>query len=260
VQESSDNPSWLLEQAVRSFHKEHYKRGRWLCWMELRRNPNGYFTSCSYAVSLYLSGRHNDRKAASLCDRAIESNPAHSLAHAGLGGTHYSNALRIHREYSIFPGGSWVVFADEKPPEDSENKNKISVMGYADSQVGNRKIAVRELEEAAGLASDRDDRVQLLDMAAEAHCIINNEDGIGAYKKILHIAPDYVPTHFHLADCYAAIYCLHKQSPPTSYCGEHSSGNDKLAVKEYKFIRENAPELASDSESVLANFDIDICK
>ena len=133
-------------------------------------------------------------------------------------------------------------------------------MGYADSQVGNRKIAIKELEEAADLASDRDDKVQLLDMAAEIHCIINNEDGIKAYKKILHIAPDYVPAHFHLAGCYAATYYLHKQSPPTSYYGEHFSGNDKLALKEYKFIKENAPELASDLESVLANFDINIGK
>lgn len=259
MQELPDNPSWLLKQAVRSFYKEHYTLASWLCWVELRRKPNDYFALCWYANSLYFSGRHNDQKADSLYERAIKINPVYPLAHAGFGRIHYSNALRIHEDYKIFPGGD-LMFMDEKSPEDSENKNKISLTSYADSRVGNRRIAITELEEAANLTSDRDDKVQLLDMAAEIHCIISNEDGIKAYKKILHIAPDYIPAHFHLAGCYAATYYFHKQSPPTSYYGEHFSDNNKLALKEFKFIKENAPELASDLESVLANFDINIGK
>ncbi|TRZ49762.1 MAG: hypothetical protein D4S01_07965 [Dehalococcoidia bacterium] len=236
MQELPDNPSWLLKQAVRAFDKEHYGRARWLCWMELRRNPNDYFTLCWYANSLYHLGRPNDRKAACLYEQAIDINPTHPFAHTGLGTIHYSNAKRIHQEYSIFPGGSWVMFANEKSPE---NKSKISfITSYADSQVGNRKIAIKELEEAANLASDRDDKVQLLDMAAEIHCIIDNKDGIKAYKEVLRIAPDYIPAHFHLAGCYAA------------------TGKRELALQEYKFIKENAPEVATDLESVLAHFNI----
>ncbi len=260
MQELPDNPSWLLKQALRAFDKKHYWYASWLCWMELRRNANEYFALCWYAKSLYFSDTHghNDHKAASLFERAIEMNPSNPLAHAGLGIIHYSNAKRIYQEYSMFPGGDWVMFADEKSPE-NKNKNKISLItSYADSQVGNRKIAIKELEEAANLASGRDDKVQLLDMAANIHCIIDAEDGIKAYKKILRIAPDYIPAHFHLADCYAFTYYRHKQSPPTSYYGERFSGNHKLALKEYEFIKENAPELASDLESALARFDIKV--
>jgi tetratricopeptide (TPR) repeat protein len=253
-QQPSDNSSWLLKQALRAFDKKHYWCASWLCWVEMRRNPNSYFALCHYAQSLYHLGKAYDHKAAALYKRAIEIKPSHPLAHEGLGLIHYENARRIHQEYSMFPGGSWLMFADEKSPE---NENKISLItSYADYEVGNRKIAIKELEEAANLTSDRDDKVGLLNMAAEIHCIINIEDGIKAYNNILRIAPGYVPAHFHLAGCYADTYNRHKQSPPTSYYGEHFSGNDKLALKEYKFVKENAPELASDLESVLARFNI----
>lgn len=147
------------------------------------------------------------------------------------------------------------MFADESDPEEP---SILKRKGFADYEYGNRKVAMKELEKAANLASDIDDKVELLLMAAEIHCIINNEDGTKAYKKILRIAPDCIPAHFHLAGCYAATYYLHKQSPPTSYYGEHFSGNDKLALKEYKFIKEGAPELATDLESVLADFNIKV--
>jgi len=258
LQELPDNPSWLLRQAARAFDKKHYRRASCLCWTELRRNPNDYFVLCLYANSLYrLGGRYNDHKAASLYKQAIEINPSLPLAHAGLGIIHYSNALRIHQEYpsSIFPGGSWVMFADES---DAEEPSNLMRKGFADYECGNRKVAIKELEKAANLASDIADKVELLLMATEIHCIINNEDGIKAYKEILHMAPDCIPAHFHLAGCYAATYYLHKQSPPTSYYGEHFTGNDKLALKEYKFIKRNAPELATDLESVLARFNISV--
>lgn len=256
MQELPDNPSWLLKQALRAFDKKHFRRASWLCWIEMRRNPNDYFALCQYAQSLYHLGKANDRKAASLYKRAIEIKPAHSLAHAGLGLIHYENAKRIDQEYSMFPGGSWLMFRDEKSPE---NENKFSLItSYADSQVGNRKIAIKELEEAANLTSDRDDKVELLLMAAEIHSIISSEYGIKALKKVLRIAPDCVPAHFHLAGCYAHTYYLHKQSPPTSYYGERFNGNDKLALKEYKFIKEKAPDIAPDLAAVLARFDIEI--
>jgi len=95
--------------------------------MELLRSPNNYFALCWYANSLYFSGKHYE--AALLYERAIKNNPEHPLAHAGLGRIHYANALRIHQEYRIFPGGSWLMFADEINPEDLENKKKILIPG-----------------------------------------------------------------------------------------------------------------------------------
>jgi tetratricopeptide (TPR) repeat protein len=240
LQELPDRPSWLIKQAVRSFYKELYRRASWLCWMELLRNPDDYFALCWYANSLYFLGRHNNRKAASLYERAIEINSAHPLAHAGLGRIHYSNALRIHREYSIFPGGSWMMFADEKSPEDSENKNKISILGYADSEVGNRKIAIKELEMAADLSSNNQDKVGLLYMAAVIYCIIDNKQAIKVYNKILYLDPQHILTHYDLAGCYASV------------------GDSKHALQEYKYLKEHAPEEASNLESVLADFDINI--
>lgn len=250
MQELPDNPSWLLKRAVRAFDKGHYRLAGWFCWIELCLwHPNDYFALCWYANSLYRLGRQNDHKAASLYERAIRVNPAHPFAHAGLGIIHYSNARRIHQEYSMFPGGDWLMFADEKSPEDSENEHRVSILtSHADAEVGNRKIAIKELEEAAGLTSDKDGKVWLLNMAAEVHTIMDNEAGIKAYKRVLDIAPDYVPAHFHLAGCYAA----------TSYFDANLSGNRELALQEYKFIKENVPDGASDLAAVLARFGIEI--
>ena len=256
LQELPADATWLLRQAARAFDRRHYWYASWLCRVAIHRNPNDYFALCKYAQSLYNLGKHHDRKAASVYKRAIEVNPTHPLAHAGLGLIHYTNAKGIHEEYSTFPNGTWLMFRDEKSPED-ENKSSL-ITSYADSQVGNRKIAIKELEEAANLTSDKDDKVSLLEMAAEIHCIMHIASGIKAYKRILGIAPDYVPAHFYLAGCYAESYRRHKQSPPTSYYGEHFSGNDKLAIKEYKFVKENAPDLASDLESILARYNIKI--
>jgi tetratricopeptide (TPR) repeat protein len=240
LQELPDNPSWLLKRALRAFDKKHYRLASWLCRIAIHGNPNDYFALCKYAQSLYHLGKANDPKAASIYKRAIEINPTHSLAHAGLGLIHYTNAKRLYRESYTWPTGSWLMFADEKSPE-NDNERSLST-SYADFQVGNRKIAIKELEEAANLTSDRDDKVELLDMAAEIRCIMGNEDGIKAYKSILHIAPDYVNAHFNLAGCYAA------------------TGKCALALQEYKFITERAPELASDLESVLARFNVKIDK
>lgn len=239
LEELSDNPSWLLKQALRAFDKKHYRSASWLCWIEICRSPNNYFVLCQYAQSLYHLGKVNDHKAASLYKRAIEIKPAHPLAHAGLGLIHCENAHRIYQGYSMFPGGSWLMFKDEESPE-NENKNSLKPTSYADSQLGNRKIAIKELEEAANLTSDRDDKVELLDMAAEIHCIISYENGIKAYKNILDITPDYVNAHYNLAYSYAA------------------TGKRALALQEYKFIKESAPELASELESILARFKINI--
>lgn len=241
MQELPDNPSWLLKQVVGAFYKEYHRLARWLCWMELRRTPNNYFTLCWYANILYFLGK--DQKAASLYERAIEINPSHPLAHAGLGRIHYSNALRIHQEYSIFPGGSYVMFADEKSPENSENKKKISIPSYADSQVGNRKIAIKELETATKFSNDDQDKVDLLYMAAVIHRMIDNKQAIKAYKRVLgvgpELSPEHIRTHYDLAGCYAAI------------------GDHKHALREYEYLKEHAPEEASKLESVLADFNIE---
>jgi Tfp pilus assembly protein PilF len=57
--------------------------------------------------------------------------------------------------------------------------------------------------------------------------------GIDAFKHILDIDPHYVPAHFHLAGCYAATN-QHKQS-----------------LKYYEFVRQNAPELASELAKII---------
>jgi len=152
------------------------------------------------------------------------------------------------------------MFADEESPEE-EDKFSLTT-SYADEHYGNRKIAIRELEAAANLATDKNGKfhpdwsqagqLKALDMAADIHCIIDIEEGIKAYKNILQIEPDYVPAHFYLASCYAESYRRHKQSAPTSYNGEHFKDNDRLALEEYEFIKKHAPQLASDLESVLA--------
>jgi tetratricopeptide (TPR) repeat protein len=199
--------------------------------MELLRSPNNYFALCWCANSLYFSGK--DHEAASLYERAIKVNPEHPLAHAGLGRIHYGNALRIHQEYRIFPGGSWVMFADEINPEDLENKKKILIPGYADSQVGNRQIAIKELEKAAALSNEKQDKVDLLYMEAVIHCIIDNKQAIKAYKRVLRLDPEHIHARYDLAGCYAAL------------------GDSKSALHEYEYLKEHAPEEASDLEPLL---------
>lgn len=75
-------------------------------------------------------------------------------------------------------------------------------------------------------------------MAAEVRCIIDNRDAIKAYKRVLQIAPNCITAHFNLAGCYAAT---HKR---------------KLALQEYEFLKNNAPELVDDLESVLGKFGV----
>ena len=237
LQELPKNPSWLLRKAVRAFYKEHYKTAKWLACIANLRNPNDYFTLCWYANGLYFSEAHNDHKAASLYMRAIEINPSHPLAHAGLGRIHYSNACRIIKEYKMFPGGPNIMFADELSPGD---ESLIRVKGFADFECGNIEIAIKELEQAADLASDADDKVELLCMAAELHASMNNKSGIKAFKKILDIEPKHIPAHFHLAGCYVA------------------TGHRELALQEYEFIQENAPDIATDLAVVLADYDVDV--
>ena len=148
------------------------------------------------------------------------------------------------------------MFMDE---ESSGNEGSHSLItGFADQQVGNRKTAIMELEKAADLTDNKGQKLELLGMAAEIHCIIHIEDGIKAYNNILRIDPNYVPAHFVLADCYAETYSHHKESPPTSYNYEHFKGNDKLALIEYKWVKEHAPNLASELESKLTGCGINI--
>lgn len=213
---------------------------KWLVCIEKLRNRNDYFTLCWYANTLYFSGAHNDYKATSLYMRAIEINPSHPLAHAGLGRIHYANVLRIIREYRIFPGGPDIMFADELSPTYDRDETCIRVKGFADYECGNRGIAVKELKLAADLVDDADDKVDLLCMAAELIAGMNNKTGIKEFKKILDIDPNCTPAHFHLAGCYAA------------------TGQHELALQEYKFIKDNAPEIAKDLSTLLANYNVDV--
>jgi len=53
------------------------------------------------------------------------------------------------------------MFADEIRPEDLESNKKILIPGYADSQVGSRRIAIKELEKAAELSNEKQDKADL---------------------------------------------------------------------------------------------------
>jgi len=154
MEELPSNPSWFLRQAVRFYEEGKYRKARILCWIELVRNPSDYFALCWYANSLYQSSSQKDQQAVGAYQRAIKMRPEHPLAHAGLGVLLYSNVMRIVREYSMFPGGSEVMFADEMNPDGTGNLLRIK--GFADHECANRKIAIRELEKAADLLHDRD--------------------------------------------------------------------------------------------------------
>ncbi len=236
MQELSDNSSKLLKDAIECFYKKQYKKAYWFCKMELMKNRDDYFALCWYANSLYFMGANNDRKAASIYKKAIKIYPNHPLAHAGLGRIHYSNALKIHNEFSMFPGGSWAMFADEMSPENGEDVHKISIPGYADSRVGNREIAIKELETAADLSDEKQDKIDLLFMIAVLYCTFNNKLAIKIYKRILKLDPPNIDVHYHLAGCYAAI------------------GDSKSALSEFEYIKENAPELTKDLKSILDRF------
>lgn len=235
MQELPDNPSRLLTGAVSMFQRGHYQIARCLSLLEVFRNRNDYFALCWYAKCLHFLGKQNDHKATSLYERAIEINPEHPLSHAGLGIVHYTNATRIVREYSMFPGGDWVMFEDESTP----GERGLSI-GFADYECGNRKVAIHNLEKAEKLTAQKEEKVELLRMAAEMHCLINNGAGIKAYKRVLRLAPNHISAHFHLGGCYAA------------------EGQREPAIQEYKYIQENAPELTSALATVLAEWGIEI--
>lgn len=234
----SDNSSKLLKDAVKCFYKEQYKKAVWFCRLELMKNRDDYFGLCWYANSLYFMGTNNDQKAASIYKKATEVNPNHPLAHAGLGRIHYSNALRIYNEYSVFPGGSWAMFADEMSREDDKDVNKISVPGYADSRVGNREIAIKELEIAANLSDEKQDKIDILSMVAVLYCTFSNKLAINIYKRILKLDPHNITAHYHLAGCYAAI------------------GDSKNALHEFEYIKESSPEISNDLKTVLEKYGI----
>jgi len=77
-------------------------------------------------------------------------------------------------------------------------------------------------------------------MAAVIHCIIDNKQAIKAYKRVLCLNPQHIRARYDLAGCYASI------------------GDSKSALHEYEYLKEHAPEEASDLESVLAKFNIKI--
>jgi len=233
MEELPNKPSRLLKEAVSLFEKGKYGWAKTLCWMELKRNPNEYFALCWYANSLYQLG-HHDQQAVSAYQEAIEMRPEHPFAHAGLGVLLYSNVIRIAREYSTFPGGSQMMFADELNPDDTSSLLRIK--GFADYECANRKIAIRELERAADLLDDKDEKAHYLLLSAEIHCHINNRKGIQAYKRVLEIDPSCTPAHFDLAGCYAG------------------TGEEELARQEYYFVEKRDPEAAQELAAILAQF------
>ena len=231
LQELPDKSSWLLRKAVEASYNEQYRKAKWFAFAARLLHRNDYFTLCWYANCLYFASPSGYQKAASLYSKAIKTEPSNPLAHAGLGRIHYANAIRIMEDYSTFPGGSQVMFADERDP--NQQGLLASIVGFADTRCANRNIAISELEQAAELTDNDEDKVSLLCMSAEMRASKSNRMGIDAFKHVLDIDPDYVLAHFHLAECYSA------------------ANRHKDSLKEYEFVRQHAPDLASELAQIM---------
>lgn len=242
IQELPENPSKILQNAVLALDKGKYEKSKLLAYIELKKNPNNYFGLCCYANSLYfLGGKDNDKIASKCYLKAIKLKSNHSLAYFGLGRLHYTNAMRIHNEYKMFPGGSYMMFLDELAPDQYfEEKHSITVKGFADEECGNRELAIMGLEKAALFISEKEIKVELLNMAADLKCIINNKEGIKAYKEIIRIDSKNIQSHFNIAGCYAAI------------------DKKKEAIEEYEFIRIEAPDLVDKLKNIFLEYGLQI--
>lgn len=242
IQELPENPSKILENAVLALDKGKYERSKLLAYIEIKKNPDNYFALCCYANSLYfLGGKDNDKIATKYYIKAINLIPNHPLAHLGLGRLHHTNAMKIHNGYNMFPGGSDMMFLDELAPDKYfEEQHSIIVKGFADEECGNRELAISELEKAALFISEKEIKVELLNMAADLKCIINNEEGIKAYKEIIRIDSKNIQSHFNIAGCYVAI------------------GKKKKAIEEYEFIKIEAPDLIDKLKNIFLKYDLQI--
>ncbi|HUT59462.1 MAG TPA: hypothetical protein VNA25_16555, partial [Phycisphaerae bacterium] len=183
---------------------------------------------CSKWTAFCPAGTAGDRRACSYYQKAIRIKPDEALAHMGLGRIHYSNCLRIEKEWDIFPEGRELAFAYEKDPDepDSDSSNLVSLLSEADQRCANRKVAIKELERGASLTGDLEDKVGCLTMAAEMRCRLSNADGISAFRATIRLAPEHLPSHFHLGCLYAA------------------AGKLEDALTELDFVKANSPELA----------------
>jgi tetratricopeptide (TPR) repeat protein len=242
IQELPENPSKILRNAISALNQGKYKKSKLLAYIEIKTNPDNYFALCCCANSLYfLGGKDNDKIATKYYIKAIKLNLNHPLAHLGLGRLHHTNAMKIHKDYKMFPGGSDMMFLDELAPEKYfEEKHSIIVKGFADEECGNRELAISELEKAALFMGEKEIKVELLNMAADLKCIINNEEGIKAYKEIIKIDYKNIQSHFNIAGCYAAI------------------GNKKKAIEEYNFIKIEAPDLVVELEDIFSEYSLQI--
>lgn len=220
------NATWLLRRAVRAAASGHHRTAAWLCWLRLRgsANPEDYFTLCCYPQSLYLLGRHNDHKAADLYKRAIRLNPQHALAHAGLGTIHHSNASRIAQEVWGFPGEPQLTLLDGISPEDlyaDGESTQALIPGVADEECANAKIATYELERAAKLCKGKDEKAQLLLMAAQVHAVLDKERGRVAVQAVL-VTVHGFPEGLMLLPCgsgYSAATWLMRRHPNVRTAG-----------------------------------------
>ena len=239
MEELPNNPSWIMKKAVNMSYKKRYRLSKWFCLIQRLFKPDDYYALCWFANAIYMLGSNNDVKADLLYRRAININPLHPLAHAGLGRIHHDNALYIDQSYrNITPGGAWSMFCGELTAEEIED-NKGFPTAYSDSHQANRNVAIKELETAAKLSQAISDKVDLLLMAANIHCIIDNEKAIKAYKDVLSLDSNNIQAHFHLAGCYA------------------STGDRKHAINEYCYIKRLAPELDEKVKNIFAEFGID---
>ena len=242
IQELPENSSKILQNAVLALNRGKYKKSKLLAYIEIKKNPDNYFALCCYANSLYfIGGKDNDKIATKYYIKAINLIPNHPLAHLGLGRLHHTNAIKIHNGYNMFPGGSDMMFLDELAPvKYFKETHSIIVKGFADEECGNRELSIMELEKAAFFISEKEIKVELLNMAADLKCIINNEEGIKAYKEIIRIDSKNIQSHFNIAGCYAA------------------TDKKKKAIEEYNFIRIEAPDLVDKLKNIFLEYGLQI--
>jgi len=238
MEEMPPNASWFLRKAVAAFYAKRYRLARLLFLVKLLFQPRDYYTLCWYANAQYFSGPTNDHDAERNWRKAIRIDHDNALAHAGLGKMYHSNAMRISEGYRMFPGGSGVMFSDELDSNGPRESGEVRIPGFADAHCANRKVGVRELEFAAELTDDVEDKVALLTMAAQLHCLIDNRSAVSAYKKVLALDSHNEQARFDLAACYAAL------------------GRKRQAVEQYKALAELNAELAPQLRDVLSRYGV----
>jgi len=215
-----------MKFAVKAQDAKAYLVASVLARLHLAIRPQDYDGLCLLARCLYYLKQ--DQSADQTYRRAIRVNPLLARAHAELGQLHYYNAVRIIQENSLFPGGVDLMFRNEVSADEYDPKLLHPLhSSYADAEVANRNVAIKEFVLAAGLESDNRLVVQRLDMAALLLCEQGKQgEAVKLYERILDIDNSVATAHAHLAGCCAWL------------------GWKGRALAEYEWLRLHAPDLA----------------